>query len=329
MSRIIDDESNFFRSLRAFARRNSRMMLIPVLLITLWTPSISQEQRYVLSVDVELVNVMATVIDESGRYIDGLTAKDFQVHEDGQEQKISFFSHDTRAPISIGVLIDISGSLQDKLQQALQTVNEIAAALSPDDEMFIITFNSHVEMRQKFTSNTTEIQRSLRGLRAGGETAVYDAISMGVSEMQTAKQQKRILLLLTDGFDSKSKIKAAQAEDLIKRSGVLAYAIGIDDDDEPKNHKRARYHVYEYMLGRLTSAGGGRLIRLYSGRNHDLRGLAEMLVGELHQEYTMGYYPSTVAETSGLRSIEIRVSRIGARVFGERLHLVRRDPFQR
>src|ERR1700757_4449823 len=110
-------------------------------------PTDPQDPRYKLNVEVELVNVTATVLDEQGKYMDGLKLDDFQVFEDGEEQKISFFSHDLRVPISIGVLIDASGSMRYKLQQALQTVREIAQALSPQDEMFVISFNSDVAVR--------------------------------------------------------------------------------------------------------------------------------------------------------------------------------------
>ncbi len=302
------------------------MLRIPVLLLMLCTSSAAQDQRYTLSVDVELVNVTAMVIDASGRSIESLTQQDFHVLEDGREQTISFFSHDTRVPVSIGVLIDRSGSHQDKLEQGLQIVSAIAATLSPNDEMFIITFNSRAVLRQKFTSNAEEVQRALVGVRAGGETAVYDAILLGLGELKAAKNRKQILLLLTDGFDTRSKTKPAEAEESLTKSDALVYAIGIDDDDnDPRTRKRPRYHIYEYMLDRLTRAGSGRLIRLYTGRNYDLRSLAEMLMGELHQEYTMGYYPAAGSERAGARSIEVRVTKPGARVLGERLHLKRRD----
>jgi Ca-activated chloride channel family protein len=278
---------------------------------------VSQEPREVLSVDVELVNVTATVIDNSGRSVQGLAAEDFQVFEDGQEQKISFFSHDSSVPISIGVLLDISGSLQDKLRQGLQTVREIASVLSSDDEIFVIMFNSQVDLKQKFTSNPEEIQRSLRDVHAKGETAAYDAIAAGLREMQTAKHQKRILLLVSDGFDTKSKINADQAQDLLKRSHVLLYAIGIDDDDQNPIRRRPKYHIYDYILGKLTSAGGGRLIRLYTGRNYDLRNLSEVFLAELHQTYTMGYYASTGADKTGRRNIEVRVTKPGVQIVGK------------
>src|SRR5262245_50385995 len=287
--------------------------------------ALSQESRYVLSVDVELVNVNATVIDESGKYLEGLTADDFRVLEDGHEQKLAYFSHDSRVPLSIGVLVDISGSIQDKVRQALQTVREIAATLTPNDEMFLITFNSRVDVRQQFTSNPEQMQRALVDIHTGGETAVYDAISAGVREMQKAKHQKRILLLVSDGFDTKSKINAAQAEDLLKRSEILLYAVGIDDDDKNPPRGRPKYHIYEYMLNKLASAARGRVIRLYTGRNYDLRRLSELILDEMHQEYTMGYYPAATLDNASLRTIEVRVTKPGARVLGERLRLQRRE----
>lgn len=278
----------------------------------------SQETREVLSVDVELVSVTANVIDESGTSIRDLTAEDFQVLEDGQEQKISFFSHDSPVPISLGVLVDISGSLQDKLRQGLQTVREIASTLSGDDEIFVLMFNSQVDVRQKFTSNPDEIGRSLRDVRAKGETALYDAISVGLREMQTAKNQKQILLLVSDGFDTKSKMKADEAQDLLKGSHVLLYAIGIDDDDNNPPRSRAKYHIYDYMLHKLTNAGGGRLMRFYTGRNYNLRELSEIFAADLHQAYTMSYYPNTIGDNPGWRKVEVRVTRPGVRIVGER-----------
>src|SRR5215467_8161455 len=252
----------------------------------------SQDRGYVLSVDVNLVTVAATVVDESGKCVDGLSAEDFQLLEDGQEQKIAFFSHDARLPISLGVLVDTSGSLQDKLAQGLQTIRAIASSLSADDEMFVMTFDSHQSVKQAFTDNQEDIQRSLRNIRAHGETAVYDAIVAGLHEMQSAKHQKRILLLVTDGFDTRSKTTAAQAEDLLQRSEVLLYAIGIDDPDNFPPRGRPKYHIYEYMLAKLSQAGSGRVLKLYTGGNYDLRDVAVSLMGEFRQEYTMSYYPA-------------------------------------
>jgi len=275
----------------------------------------AQDPRYRLNVNVELVNVVATVLDEQGKYLDGLKLEDFQVFEDGSEQKISFFSHDLRVPISVGVLVDCSGSMRHKLQQALQTVREIALALSPQDEMFVISFNSDAELRRKFTTNMQDIQRSLRDIKAGGETAAYDAIQLGMEEMKTAKHNKKIMLLVTDGFDTKSHINATQVEDILKRSEVLVYAIGIDDDDDdPLALRRTRYHIYHYMLNRLAGLSGGRAFRLFTGRNYALNSLAAVLLEELHQQYTLSYYPTSVPDKNLWRQVDVKVRKNGSQI---------------
>jgi Ca-activated chloride channel family protein len=275
----------------------------------------SQDPRYRLNVNVELVNVTATVRDQQGKYMDGLKLEDFQVFEDGAEQKISFFSHDLRVPISVGVLIDSSGSMRHKLQQALQTVREIAAAISPQDEMFVVQFASDVEMRHHFTSNMQEIQKSLRDIKAGGETAAYDAIQAGMDEMKMAKHNKKILLLVTDGFDTKSHINSAQVEDILKRSEVLVYAIGIDDDDDdPLVLRRTRYHIYHYMLDRLTGVSGGRAFRMFTGRNYALTTVAQVLLEELHQQYTLSYYPTSLPDKNTWRQVDVKVKKAGSQI---------------
>ncbi len=274
-----------------------------------------QDPRYRLNVEVELVNFTATVHDDGGKYLDNLNSDDFQLFENGEEQKISFFSHDLRVPISVGVLVDISGSMRHKLQQALQTIREISLALSPQDEMFLVTFNSSAEVKNKFTSNSQDVLRSLRELRSGGETAAYDAVNIAVKEMQRAKHTKKILLLVTDGFDTRSQINAEQVEELLKRSSVLVYAIGIDDDDDdPLLLKRTRYHIYHYMLNKLAGVSGGRTFRLFTGRNYALQSLAQLLLEELHQQYTLSYYPSSGGDGKDWRNVEIKVRKDGSQI---------------
>ncbi len=273
------------------------------------------DQKYKLAVDVELVNVVATVLDESGKYMDGLKREDFKIFEDGKEQQVSFFSHDLRVPISVGVLVDTSGSMKHKLQQALQTVREIALALSPQDEMFLITFASDADVRHKFTNNIQDVQKSLRDVKSGGETAAYDAIGMGMQEMKRAKHSKKILILVTDGFDTKSRINAMDVEDLLKRNEVLVYAIGIDDDEnDPYVLRREKYHIYHYMLNRLTSTTGGRAYRMFTGRTYALQGVAQLLLDELHQQYTLSYYPTSGREGTAWRQVEVKVDKTGSQI---------------
>ena len=265
-----------------------------------------------LNISVDLVNVSATVRDASGRYIDGLTQENFTLLENGAEQKLSFFNHDTQTNLSVGVLVDTSGSMRHKLQQALQTVREVALALGPQDEMFLITFSDDVEIRQKFTRNPDDVLRALRGIRSGGETSVYDALQIGINEMRSARNGKRIILLVSDGYDTRSKINMDQALEQLKRSQLQLYAIGIDDDDnDPLVLRQPRYHVYLFMLGELTGASGGQTFRMYTGRNYALDSIAALILEELHNQYTLGYYPSTPKDGSW-RTIQVKVDRPGA-----------------
>ena len=267
-----------------------------------------------LSIGVDLVNINATVRDSSGRFLTGLTQDNFTVLENGVEQKLSFFNHDVQTNLSVGVMVDTSGSMRHKLQQALQTVREVSLALRPQDEMFLITFNDDVEIRQKFTRNPEDVQRALRGIRSGGETSVYDAVQLAIQEMKQARNGKRILLLVSDGFDTRSKITMDQALELLKRSQLQLYAIGIDDDDnDPLVLRQPRYHVYLYMLGELTVASGGQTFRMYTGRNYALDSIAALILEELHEQYTLGYYPATPKDGSW-RTIQVKVNREGSAV---------------
>jgi len=267
-----------------------------------------------LSASVQLVNVTATVLDETGTYVDGLKQEDFQIFEDGVEQKISFFSHDRRIPVSLGVLVDISGSMRHKLQQALQTARELSLALSPQDEMFLVTFNSDVDMKQRLTSNPLLIERALQGIRTSGDTSVYDALQLGLGEMKTAHNAKKIMVLISDGFDSRSKLTLPQIEESLKRADVEVYAIGIDDDEnDPVVVVQPMYHIYHYMLNDLATISGGRVFRLFTGRNYALDNLARLLLEELHQQYLLSYYPSNNSNM-GFRKLEVKVDQPKAEV---------------
>ena len=268
-----------------------------------------------LQVEVPLVNVTATVLDLSGEYVEGLADDNFAIFEDGVEQQIAFFSHDVNVPVSLGILVDVSGSMRYKIQQSLQTAREVAMALSPDDEVFIVTFAEDSNVLTDFTPTGPDIQEVFRGIRTGGDTHQFDAIGLALRMMENARHQKKVLLLLTDGFDTRSRLRIEDVDELLKESEVLVYAIGIDDDDEdPEVARRTRYHVYHYMLARLTDVTGGRAFRIYTGRRYALQSLAEILLQELHQQYTLSYYPTNPALDQSWREIRVRLDNPAATV---------------
>jgi VWFA-related protein len=120
--------------------------------------------------------------------------------------------------------------------------------------------------------------------------------------------------MATDGFDTRSKLSSEQIEDMLKRSQVMVYAIGIDDDEnDPLIMRRPLYHIYHYMLSRLTGLSGGNAFRLFTGRNYALQSIASVLLEELHQQYTLSYYPVSAGDTD-FREVEVRVRKPGIKI---------------
>jgi Ca-activated chloride channel family protein len=147
-----------------------------------------------VNVSVDLVNIAATVRDSSGRYLSGLTQDDFTVLENGPS-KSSHSSTTMFKPISVSECLLIrAGACGTNFSRRFRRYEKSLLALRPQDEMFLITFNDDVEVRQKFTKNPDDIVRALRGIRSGGETSVYDAVQAGIQEMKNAKNGKRIFV---------------------------------------------------------------------------------------------------------------------------------------
>ena len=182
---------------------------------------------------MQLVNVTATVLDESGTYVDGLKQEDFQVYEDGAEQKVSFFSHDRRIPVSqVGVMVDISGSMRHKLQQALhRTAREISLALSDQDG----NVPADIQFRRRHAAASDQQQGFDRAGSSGDPNQWrYFRVRCdpgGSRRNEIRAQYEKIMVLISDGFDSRSKLTLPQVEELLKRAEVEIYAIGIDDDE--------------------------------------------------------------------------------------------------
>ena len=178
-------------------------------------------------VDVRLVNIYATVVDSSGRYVGGLKKDDFLVEEDGKRQTLTHFSQDQDTPISVGIVFDRSGSMINKLQTATDAVEHFVKTIHADDDIFLLTFNGELEMAQNFTSDRTKLTKALRNIYADGSTALYDALIAGLERIKNGAQNKRALLLITDGEDTYSEATFPEVRQQIRESELLVYALGI------------------------------------------------------------------------------------------------------
>jgi Ca-activated chloride channel homolog len=191
-----------------------------------------QDDSFKFKSGVELVNVTATVSDDNGHFVTGLTKDDFNVFEDGQAQEIAQFSNE-RVPVSLGILLDTSGSMTpEKMSSAKSAIDRfIYDLLGKDDELFFMQFASVPDLLQGWTYDRRLISRAVGQTSAAGGTALYDAIANALPIAADGRNQKKALLVITDGNDTNSRTSVSQVRNLIRESEVMVYALGVDGND--------------------------------------------------------------------------------------------------
>jgi Ca-activated chloride channel family protein len=240
--------------------------------------------------------VTVTVTDSSGKYVTDLKQDDFRVFEDGQERRVEFFRIDRRTPVSIGIVVDSSKSMESKMWQARTAITQFVNDLNRDDDIFLESFSVQGELLQPFTFDHREIIDHLDFLHPLTQTALYDAIMMGLFEMQRATRSKRALLVITDGMDNRSSTTRGQVIAVARGMTVLIYSIGIGDtapnseglmggilnpDDE---------EVDAQTLRDLSDETGGKTFILSRvGDGEQLRQDCTAISNELRQQYTLVY----------------------------------------
>jgi VWFA-related protein len=279
-------------------------------------------------VDVRLVNVVATVTDNHGKYIPNLTADDFILEEDGAVQEISHFSQDQDIPVSVGILLDTSGSMDRKIRTAVESVDRFIRRVHQDDEIFLMTFSSQTVLRQDFTNDREKLSQALRHITPTGGTALYDALGEGLSRLRTARHTKRALLVITDGQDTASVTKLDYVLKSIRGSEVLVYPIGISPltyamNGNPRtidvaissflrpktSSQRRRDEVDLNVIRALSESSGGRAFLLaesISGRGGQIEKVLDAIADELRSQYTLGFYP-TKPDDGRYHQISVRV----------------------
>ena len=183
-----------------------------------------------LRVDVRLVNVVATVTDSNGRYVEGLKASDFSLEEDGVPQQISHFSQSNDLPVSVGIVLDSSTSMERKIGTATRAVDRFLRGIHEDDDIFLMTFDHAVRVRQDFTSDRDKLWSALYKVKLSWGTSLYDAVIDGTQKLRRGKYPKKAVLLITDGVDTSSDEDYGEARLSIRESEMLVYALGIAPD---------------------------------------------------------------------------------------------------
>jgi Ca-activated chloride channel homolog len=261
------------------------------------------QETITLHSDTTLVLIPVAVTDKLNRFVVGLNKSNFRVFEDGKEQKISDFSGED-APLSIGILVDTSGSMDTKLSRSRAAAREFLKTMNEQDEGFLIEFNDSVEMMHGFTSKFGEIDENLNHLQPKGLTALFDALHTGLKEMRKAKNPRKALLLISDGGDNHSRYTAEDISGVVRDADVQIYAIGVFEPDFRIGRTKEEKSGPE-LLSEIANQTGGRT---YPARSlDDLPALAAKVGIELRNQYVLGYSPENKEHDGTYRKVEVRV----------------------
>jgi len=248
--------------------------------------------------ETHLVVLHATVKNSRGELVTGLNRDAFTVYEDGKRQRIDLFRNDD-VPVSIGLLIDNSGSMRSKRARVEAAALAFVRASNPLDEVFVVNFADKARVDVPITSDVHTLEAGLARVDSIGGTAMRDAIEIGERYLLAhATRDRRVLLAVTDGNDNASTCSAAQIERLAEARGVSIYAVGLLNDDNAAKAKQARHE-----LDRLAETTGG--VVYYATSLEEIGDVALDLARQIRTQYTIGYAPANPALDGSYRRIKV------------------------
>ena len=268
-----------------------------------------QNGRYTLKADAYEVRLNASVVDNSGKEIDDLPEAAFHVYEDGVPQTIIGFRHED-LPVSLGILIDSSGSMYDKRAAVDAASLDLVRLSNPDDEAFLVDFSSEAYIDQDFTNNISKLQQGLSYIKSSGGTALYDAVIASADYLaKNSKRPKQVLLIVTDGDDNASSATLEQAIRRVQElDGPAIYCIGLlFGEDVSRSESR---HSRE-VLSELSEQTGGEAYFPHSLKEVD--GIAHEVAQDIRQQYTISYRSTKPPSVGGYRQIHVEVKEKGVR----------------
>jgi len=256
------------------------------------------------NVDTTLVLIPVTVTDPSNRFVLGLRKGDFHILEDGVEQTISNISGED-VPLSIGLLFDASGSMDNKLRTSRKAALQFLQTMNPLDEVFLIQFSDHPQLISPFTHKIDDVQTKLTNIQPGGLTALLDAAEMGLREMKKATNTRKAILIVSDGGDNNSKYSATEIQNLVREADVQVYAMGVFEP--PLFVGLSKEEVSgPKLLPELAEQTGGRAFT--ASDPNDLPSVASRIGIELRNQYVLAYSPKNQAKDGKYRKVVVKVT---------------------
>ena len=261
-------------------------------------------QNTQIRIGVEAVNILVAVTNKKGKFVTNLSRNQFEIREEGVIQEITNFDHETNLPLFIALIIDTSSSVRLKLDFEKQAAtNFIYSLMRPVDRALLAEFDTGVSLRHDVTSRPGAIANEIKRLKAGGGTALIDALYVVSREKMTSSSRRNTAVILSDGRDLNSKKTVEEALRMVHQSGVVVYSIGTT------RFGANGYIRGEEMLRTLSESTGGRVFLPYSAGK--LSQAFELIDEELRSRYSLTYTPINKDKDGKFRKIEVRVSNGG------------------
>ncbi len=262
--------------------------------------SASVRSGIMFHINTNLVLVPLTVTDPLDRLVTGLEKQNFEVYEDNRPQAIRAFSCDD-APVSIGIILDLSGSMSDKVVRARGALLQFMQTSNPQDEFFVIGFNDRPFLLSDFTSDIDKVEANLANLHPERRTALLDAIYLGLQKMKEAKWPRKALLIISDGGDNNSRYTEGEVRSAVRESDVQIYALGIFDAEAPTVEEQNG----PLLLNSVTTDSGGRLFRVDDLA--EMSDIATRISAELRDEYVLGYSTNDLKMDGKWRKVRVKL----------------------
>lgn len=253
--------------------------------------------------DSTLVLIPVSVTDPASRYVLGLEKQNFRLLEDNVEQTIAHFSSED-APLSVGLLLDTSGSIGGKLETSRKAVGEFLKTLNTSDEAFLVEFSDRAELTVPLTRDTRDIEKRLGSAKTAGLTALLDAVHLGLQEMKEASNPRKALLIISDGGDNNSRYTSKQIEDLVREADVQIYAMGVFEPLLSLGLTPAEVSGPR-LLAEISEQTGGRALAATSLR--DLPDIAGRIGLELRNQYLLAYSPANRTKDGKYHRVQVKL----------------------
>jgi Ca-activated chloride channel homolog len=254
-----------------------------------------------IQVSVNLVVLHTTVLDDRGRFAEGLKEENFRVFEDKAQQKLSLFKRED-IPVSMGLVIDNSGSMREKRPRVNEAAITLVQASNKDDEAFVVNFNDdfYLDLDKDFTNSISELKEALERIDSRGSTALYDALIGSLDHLKKASKDKRVLLVVTDGEDNTSRNNLEKTIREIQRTNTVIYTIGLLGEEKGKNKTKAKK-----ALQQIATASGG--LAFFPESVDDVHNICEQVAHDIRNQYTLGYYPTNDRRDGSYRSVQVDI----------------------